>query len=232
MSSPVNKLLAAIAEPRSVLLDGRPLPRDLNTLIIVGPRRPFNDRCIYLLEQFLMRGGHLIVMLDYRTAIPQFPSVLVPLHYRLSKIFGQAGFEVDHKKTLLDRRNHGLAPTRNNQTGTIVPVQHPGFVEVVTTESLHPLTQGIKTLITPFASPVAVKKAPKNFEQTILMRSQETSVSHPNVRDISANAYLEPTPRDAEESGPHPVAVVARGLFESSFNEDEIPVNPVRKIHF
>jgi ABC-2 type transport system permease protein len=38
------------------------IPVDINTLIIVGPEKDFTDQSLYLIDQFLMRGGSLLVL--------------------------------------------------------------------------------------------------------------------------------------------------------------------------
>ncbi|MEE2786656.1 MAG: GldG family protein [Myxococcota bacterium] len=229
MASPVKGLLSVLGEISSVHLDGRPLPPHLNTLLIIGPRRPFNDRCVYLLEQFLMRGGRLILMLDYRINMPQFPSVLIPFKYGLEHLFHQVGIGVDHTQVLIDRTHHGVAPTRDEKTGTLAPVRHPGFIKVKMTAKNHPLTDGIHTLLAPFASPIEIKSQPEAFRRTVLMKSHESSISHPNVREIAASAYQAPKPGVAERPGAYPIAILASGLFKTTFDEETRPVSAVEK---
>lgn len=38
------------------------IPQDIATLIIVGPEQDFSDKNLYLIDQFLMRGGSLLVL--------------------------------------------------------------------------------------------------------------------------------------------------------------------------
>ena len=44
-----------------VSLDGHSIPNRVDVLVMLGPSKPLNDRALYTLDQFLVRGGTLLL---------------------------------------------------------------------------------------------------------------------------------------------------------------------------
>jgi ABC-2 type transport system permease protein len=63
-AGPFADLLRERYEIVPVDLDGEAIPADIDTLILNGPRRPYSERALYRIDQFVMNGGSLLVFLD------------------------------------------------------------------------------------------------------------------------------------------------------------------------
>lgn len=165
VGSPLADLLSQSGSIRAVRLDGDPLPRELDTLVILGPRRAFDDRARYLIDQFLMEGKTVIAFLDYRIPSTVFPNILVPATTGLEPLFAHYGFAVDNDQTVLDRTHNVRAPIGRDANGKVLSVHHPLFVEVERLAD-HPVTRGLGSLAFPLAIPIEVGTGVSVLAQT------------------------------------------------------------------
>lgn len=63
-AGPFAELLSERYEIVPVDPDTEAIPPDIDTLIINGPRRSYSERALYRIDQFVMNGGSLLVLLD------------------------------------------------------------------------------------------------------------------------------------------------------------------------
>ena len=189
-----------------------------------------SNRNLYVLDQFLMRGGRLILMLDHRIQIPQFPSLLIPMKYGFNRLLNPFGLKIKYDGTVIDRIHHSQAPVTHPSTGAIRPVSHPGFARVQVLDKAHPITREMEDLVAPFASPIEVSRplAP-SVQHVVLAASHPTAVVHSNVRKVAPNAYLKPSNSDEETKAKAIVGLLATGSYTSIFSGKKIPLHPMKR---
>jgi len=223
VGSPLAKLLSQSGTVRAVRLDGTPLPRDLDALVILGPRRAFDARARYLIDQFLMEGKTLLAFLDYRMPSAVFPDVLVPATTGLEPLFAHYGMPVHHDRTVLDRTHNVLAPIGRDANGKILTVHHPLFVQIRALAD-HPVTRGLGSLAFPLAAPIGVGP-----DVEVLARTSEVAVTRREVRALNPGPLKQPpVGEDAalETQSSAAVAVVYRGEPTSLFTQESKPPAP------
>ena len=222
-NSPVAKLLAESGTIQAVRLDGSPLPHGLDALVILGPRRAFDERARYVLDQFLMGGKTLLAFLDYRIPSELFPDVLVPTTTGLEPLFARYGLDVDHTRTVLDRTHNVQAVIGRDANGQLLTVHHPLYVQVRDLAD-HPVTRGLGSLAFPLAAPI---KGGDGVQ--VLARTSDVAVTRREVRALDPGPLNTPPTGAAsalESRASVPVAVVYRGEPDSAFVGRERPSAP------
>ena len=224
--SPLKGTLSTIGELRDVRIDGTHIPRDIDVLVILGPKRPFSIREQYTVDQFLMRGKSLLCFLDYRTQSTVFPEVLVPTVSGLENILSTYGLTVETETTLLDRKAPGQAPIKRDQAGRIVTGAHPLYPFVKPAPGGHATTINVSHLVMPMSSPIDTTGAEKRgYGVTHLLKAVRTTVLQKDVRNNSPEKYLEPKSDELKATGTS-VAAAVTGIFRSAFEGKSKPAEP------
>jgi ABC-type uncharacterized transport system involved in gliding motility auxiliary subunit len=107
------------------------IDKDIDVLLVVHPKQ-LSDDAQYAIDQFVMRGGHLLVFvdpeaeLDTTGADPQNPmaAMMADRSSDLPKLFKAWGIEYDPKKVVLDRQRALPISMGEGQA----PVRHPAIL--------------------------------------------------------------------------------------------------------
>lgn len=104
---------------------------DINVIVLVHPK-DLGDDALYALDQFVLRGGHLLVFVDPNAeqgasgADPENPqaTLLADKSSDLAKLFKAWGLDYAHDKVVLDRAHALQISVAENAP----PVRHPGVL--------------------------------------------------------------------------------------------------------
>lgn len=107
------------------------IDKDISVLVVVHPKQ-LSDDAQYAIDQFVLRGGHLLVFvdpeaeLDTTGADPQNPmsAMMADRSSDLPKLFKAWGIEYDPKKVVLDRQRALPISMGEGQA----PVRHPAIL--------------------------------------------------------------------------------------------------------
>jgi ABC-2 type transport system permease protein len=190
-------------------------------IIIAKPTKPFDEKDKFLIDQFIMRGGKVLWLID-----PIFASM-----DSLQKYNSTMGLvnDINLEDMLF---NYGVRLNANlimDKIALSIPVAtgqingQPQFeffpwyyFPVLTPTISHPIVNGLNAIKTEFVSSIDTVEA-QGVKKTILLTTS------PYSRTVNAPVFidLEVLKRPAEESqynrGPQPVAVLLEGNFTSSF---------------
>ncbi len=198
-----------------------PLVNRYKALIIAKPVKPFDEKDKFLIDQFIMRGGRVLWLLD-----PVFASM--DSLERYSSTMGIAN-DVNLEDMLFTygvRANTNLVmdlsalpiPVKTGQMGDQPQFEFfPWFYfPVLTPVTNHPVVNGLNAIRTEFVSSVDTVKAP-GIRKTVLLTTSPYSrtVNVPALIDLDI-LRDEPDPR-LYRQGPQPVAVLLEGAFPSAF---------------
>ncbi len=222
IQTPIRSTLEASGAIKTVLLDGNPIPNEIDALVILAPSRPMQERDRYVIDQFLLRGGGLVALLDYRSQSSVFPEVLVPTQTGLEELFSKYGVTIRTDLTLVDRGNLTPVPIKRDDAGRVVMGVHPLFARAEIEP--HVINRGIRQLITPMASPIEFK-SPINVNLTYspLAKSVPNSVMRTDVRHSQPEHYQSPD-ASKETQSQATVAATLSGLLPSAF------IGPVERV--
>jgi ABC-type uncharacterized transport system involved in gliding motility auxiliary subunit len=198
-------------EVKEVPLTAKEIDKDLNVLLVIHPRdaQPTTE---YALDQFVMRGGKLIVFVDpyaYFDQMPTMPGMpQMPSGSNLPTLFKAWGVPMDPGKVVSDVVFGSGGGAR--YTPTVLSLNRTAFSrdDIVTGQ--------IETLLYAFGGAFELK-LPENLKATELVRSSPDSML---VDSMNATKSGDEATRSFKPSGnPMPLAVRLSGKFKTAFPE-------------
>ena len=250
---PLRDRLKAHVHLKDVALKGGPpIPADIKTLILYKPEA-LSPADVFNLDQFLMRGGRVIVLLDtYSTfdydkvsvtdqALQAQKFSIRPIETGLKDWLASFGMDV-LPGVVMDRFNHKMIRSEP-VPGTPIPRQEladmPGLINVresdANKKSTGQLDTGETTLAgisqLAFLLPTPMQVDPATFEKRhpgasldVLVRSSPESWVAKDVSDTVPMFRATPPPR--EEWGSSVLVARASGLLHSYWADKDAPQKP------
>jgi ABC-type uncharacterized transport system involved in gliding motility auxiliary subunit len=205
---------------RQVDLAQGAMPADITVAAVIGPRSNFSDTSLYRLDQYVMRGGPVLFLLNGAEANMQgspqqgggiaFPS---PSNAdSLAQYYGAA----PDLKLVVDSRHLQIRAMQS--LGFIqlpVLIEYPYFVAASGAETQHLLGKDLDRLDLLFVSPLKLTPQPE-ATLTVIARSSAKS----GVRTLPA-MVMPPVVIAAEEynAPAQPLAVAIEGILQSYYAE-------------
>jgi gliding-associated putative ABC transporter substrate-binding component GldG len=199
---------------------------DIEGLVIADPKKPFSDRDLYLIDQFVMRGGKLMCFLN-------------TLDMNEDTLMTRGTSHTTRKNLMLDRMlyDYGLKVNENyvldvNCAPKIVPYADqtyiPWFFSILATPSSHPITRNIEPVYLKYANEIQFVKL-ENLALTPILTTSTNSnktglaplVSLGFPMNFGRNPELIQNPED--EVNKLCVAGLSEGYFRSHFENRVVP---------
>ena len=200
------------------LQDGKAVDSTVATLVIAGVQQPLTERDKYELDQFIMRGGRAIFLVD---PIQMQPGTLqaTPLITGLNDLLEHYGVKLGNN-LLLDTRFHDTARFQQGFMTVIQP--YPYFVKIVKPNfsKEHSITNQLEVLTLPWTSSLEIVSK-EGITATSLAKTGESGQSVQGYYNLMPNA-----PIPSAESQAYTVAVALEGKFKSFYADKEIPPVP------
>ncbi len=219
-----EKLISGNYELKDIDLNSADIPAGMNSIIVNGPKQDFTEEELYKIDQFLLRGGNVMIFID--GVADDGKNQMYGLgHYitnnnNIDRLLAKYG--VEHSKNMVMDKN--CITSQNAQYGELhywwVPTLHKkqlakkhvitnnlGYVYMLQSSSLNP----------------ADALENKNLKVTELAKSSEEAWTLED--DITLHPlYLEPP---AEESSfkQYDLALLLEGKFDSAFDEAPAGIN-------
>jgi ABC-2 type transport system permease protein len=219
---------------RPVDLSSGQVPTDVDVLVVVAPQN-MSDKERYAIDQYLMRGGSVVVSAgNYAIAPDQFSGSLgiQPIENGLRDML--AGYGIDVQQSLvMDPQNEPFPVQVNRNLGglqvqEIQAMNYPFFVDVRPDgmDRQSPILANLPAVTLNWASPVVADEA-KNKERTVttLLKSSPGSWlrTDTNIQpDLDSYPDLG-FPVEGEQKS-YPLAVSVQGVFESYFKDKPSPL--------
>ncbi len=190
-------------------------------IIIARPTKPFDERDKFLIDQFIMRGGKVLWLIDpvfaSMDSLQKYNSTMgIPNDINLEDMLFNYGIRTN--VNLVQDLNSLPIPVKTGQIGNQPQFEYFKWVffPILTPSVNHPVVNGLNAIKTEFLSTIDTV-AVEGVKATILL---ETS---PYARTITAPALIDleilkkqPNERMFNQ-GPLPVGVLLEGEFPSSF---------------
>jgi ABC-2 type transport system permease protein len=203
------------------LKSGMPVPDDVETLIVARPK-DLTEREVFEIDQFVMRGGKLILFVD-RYGIDLGQGIRTrPLSSGIDGLLEHYGFRVG--ESLVGDVSCGALPVQTQQ-GPFRITQHVPypFLVLVGTEGLDkqcPVVSRLRLLQLPWVSPVDLLSDRLTRKEVI--RLVESSPNSWTATDAPLTLQ-EPAPPSGADTGSKLLGVAAIGKFPSFFAGKAIP---------
>ncbi|GIK40691.1 MAG: hypothetical protein BroJett011_45240 [Chloroflexota bacterium] len=219
---------------RPVDLSNGQVPTDVGVLAVIAPQN-MSDKERYAIDQYLMRGGSVVVSAgNYAIAPDQFSGSLgiQPIENGLRDML--AGYGIDVQQSLvMDPQNEPFPVQVNRDLGglqvqEIQAMNYPFFVDVRPDgmDRQSPILANLPAVTLNWASPVVVDEQ-KNTGRTVttLLKSSAGSWLRTDTNiQPDMNSYPElGFPVEGEQKS-YPLAVSVQGVFESYFKGKPSPL--------
>ena len=211
---------------RDVSLDAPDgVPGDVDVLLVIKPRG-LSERAVYALDQYVMRGGRLVLLSgSYDPQFGQGGLTVMPIESGLDDWLKHRGVEIG-KTLLLDDRNQPLPIPEVRQTvfGAIQTWSlrpYPYLVEI-RDEGMQnrTITARLDAVGIYWGSPIEVlPDAQKHVKVTPILSSSARSWTDADPEKVGHATYTVPP-----GSKPHLVAVALQGSFDSEFAGKPAPM--------
>jgi hypothetical protein len=197
------------------------------TLMILRPQEKLSDFALYQIDQFLMRGGNLFIVLD--AFKEEFPAGAMPV-YRpvdsgLEQMLAHWGVEIDASYVMDEHCYRQRLP---QDMGGGEQIIH--FAPLIENQNIHnelPFMRNIRGLVAFRASPLELDR--QRLDDLKLSAAVLFSSSNRSWRmgePINLNPMFSTPPPESEMEGPLPLAVLVEGEFSSYFDGKPMPVRP------
>lgn len=203
--------------------NGQPVPPEISVLIIAGPSEPFPDRDLFEIDQYLMNGGKLVVLLDTVDIDLQQGLFAQPLDTGLGKLLAHYGIKVN-TDLVLDRYNDRLtySESPDNRVQYVTTVNYPFFVKVHSDNfAENPILRGLQSVTLPWTSSIDLIDARLGEAQiTPLLMSSELAWNQQGRFNLNPKQQFQPAPNELEQFN---LGVLVLNTFTSYFAGKEIP---------
>ncbi|HEX7880866.1 MAG TPA: Gldg family protein [Candidatus Eisenbacteria bacterium] len=208
---------------------GQPVPADIRTLIVARPTQRLGDRDRYEIDQFVMRGGRLIVLADGTQIVPQ-QLMAQPFDSGLNELLSHYGARIG-SDLLLDA-SHVSTAFSNGSFSFMMP--YPFFPRILpdNLNRKHPVTSTLQSIVTPWVSslettvPVDTTGAAPEGGVHAEILAKTTKQSFRLEGQTSINPQQRLAPPNPSEMTSYPVAVSLTGTFASAFAGRPAPPPP------
>ena len=198
------------------LQDGKAVDDTVATLVIAGVTQPLTEREKYEIDQFIMRGGRAVFLID---PIQLQPGTLqgAPLSTGLNDLLEHYGVKLGNN-LLLDRRFHDTARFQQGFMTVIQP--YPYFVKIIKPNFSveNTITNQLEAVTLPWTSSLEIM-AKEGITATSLAKTSEFGQSIQGYYNLMPNS---PIP-DADLQA-YTVAAALEGKFKSFYANKEIPL--------
>jgi len=195
-------------------------------LIVAGPDSAFTDREKYEIEQYLLRGGRILWLLDQQRINLSEGSTLTQLReLNLDDLFFRWGWRPGYD--LVQDLSCGLIEViRGYYNGPLWGAEKWPYYPIIYLLAPHPTARGVDAVLLRYAGSVDTLPRP-GLHHTILALSSPLSRSVKGTLLIDINLFAKnpPNPDQFRGKGFRPVAVLTEGRFQSIFQERDIPTD-------
>ena len=194
------------------------IPIDINTLIIAGPREDFSDKELYLVDQFLMRGGSLLV-LDEGVKLGENLEATDTEQSKLFSLIDHYGIKINNNLVLDSSR--AMAPFSSGFITFSVPyslwpkIDQNGF----NTENV--MVSKLESLVLPWVSSLDLQDSDEDTQIISLVSTSPKSWLQIENYNLDPNAQYNLNTLNLEK---HVLAGFVSGQIDSYFKDKEKPV--------
>lgn len=221
-----NNALLEQYDVRKVDLSRRTDLAPYDVVIVVKPRRLFSEADKFKLDQFIMRGGKAVFLLDRSNAsmdsVSNENTLALPLDLNLDDLLFRYGLRINYD--LVQDRNSSLYPIVTGESGgkpRMQLMEWPYF-PLINHFADHPVTRNLDAVVTRFVSSIDTVKAEGVRKIPLLITSQYSRVVA-TPSNISVHELLTKVRPDDFNAGSRVVGYMLEGTFTSLYRNRFAP---------
>lgn len=196
---------------------------EIEALIIISPKEKFDDKELFLIDQFIMKGKTVAFFLDaVDIDLQRFQAKNIELG--IDRLIEHYGITLN-KNLVVDAQNKRINVASQQGMYRIQNiVNYPLFPVITNFDEESTLMQKIEALPLPFVSTLDISSDSESVDYTVLGRTSPRSWLQTGAYQI--NPMSEYQPEDAGRQGPFPVMAMAKGSFTSYYADKLAQANP------
>jgi len=199
---------------------------EYDAILMAKPLKPLSDMDLYKIDQFIMKGGKAIFLIDMLDVNPDSisreGSIGYPIKTNLENLLFKYGIRIN-KDYLMDLNSGGFPVVVGNlgDNPQIQMMPWP-FYPIITNYSDHPVVRNMDAVYLRFTSSMDTVGVPGIKKIPIMFTSPYSKTAGTPVK-VSLNDLKKQMSPEIFNEGPHPVAYLLNGRFTSLFNNRFIP---------
>lgn len=222
----LKRELAEFYDVSSTTLDTSARLQSYDALIIAKPTETFSPEHKYQLDQYIMRGGKVLFLIDKLDAsmdsITREEYIALPYNLNLDDLLFRYGLRININ--LVQDQSAGLYPIVTGQMGSKPKVQMLDwpFFPLINHYADHPITRNLDAVVTKFVSSIDTVKA-EGIKKTPLMFTSAYARTLNAPVNVSVN-YLTKNLKASDFTAANlPLAYLLEGSFTSLFQNRFLP---------
>ena len=216
-----NEVLSDMYEIVSLDLTTDNIPASMKSIVINGPKMDMTEEELYKIDQFIMRGGNVLFLVDpcqeTQTNNSFYGTMTTYLenNVNIERLLEKYGVTIT-KEYVMDE---ACCETYNNTYG-ILELYWAPLLQKENLDSKNAITSNLGNVIMLQSGPLTVKES-KDVKTTVLVESSDKAWTEQPDGLLLNPLMLEP-PEDESKLSKKTLMVLLEGNFESAF--DEAPV--------
>ncbi len=213
---------------RGLLLEDRFVPEGVRSILVVGPQEPLNEWALFQIDQFLLRGGSLMLFLDsHNIWVSQGGgfggggAFHLPRDTGLEAMLEHYGIRLQ-QSYVLDEQS--FVQRQPSPRGGYVEseIYFAPLLKEDEIDHAVPFLAGLEELVMLNVSPLqVVGEGQPGVDYTVALRTSPTAWEMAGQIDL-----MRAEPPDEDERTSFPLAILAEGSFTSYFADREVPERP------
>jgi ABC-2 type transport system permease protein len=195
---------------------------ETDILIVAGPKQPFSEKDKFIIDQFVMKGGKVIWLIDpVQVSLDSlsngFQTFSFPQNLNLDDLLFKYGVrlnyellqDVDCAQILVN-----TAPSGSQAQWTL----HPWYYSpLLTPADNHPLSRNLNRIYTEFVSSVDTVSGNRNLAKSVILSTSPYARKVKSPSSVSLENIKNPPARELFTEAFIPVGVLVEGEFTSVF---------------
>jgi len=222
----INQILLESYDLFNVSLPTKNSLDEYDAIIVAKPLKSYAEKDIYKIDQFIMKGGKAIFLLDMLDvnldSISSEGSIGYPINTNLEGLLFKYGIRIN-KDYLLDLNSGGFPVVVGNMgENPQIQIMPWPFYPIITNYANHPIVRNLDAVYLRFTSSIDTTKAVGVKKIPLMFSSPYSKTAGTPVR-VSLNDLRKQMSPEIFNEGSQPVAYLLQGIFTSVFNNRFIP---------
>lgn len=210
------KLLSDRYTLKEIKLSEEEIPQKYASVIINGPKSSFTDEELYKIDQYVLKGGNLLVFVDpfeEKQSNPYSQPTYTPINTGLEKNLEKFGVAVG-KKYVYDLNCFSQTDRQYGKMNFyIAPMMQKN-----TLEQKNPITKNLGYVIFFQNAPLDISAAKENSNAKVTVLAKSSKESWTVDSNISPDPRFISVPSDKSTMASENLAVLVEGKFSSAFS--------------
>ena len=202
---------------KEIKLAEEEIPQSLSSIIINGPKSSFTDEELYKIDQYVLKGGNVLLFLDPFEEVqanPYSQPTYNPINTGIEKNLEKWGISVG-KKYVYDLNCFSQTDRQYGKMNFYVAP----MMQKNTLDQKSPITKNLGYVIFFQNAPLDVTAAKENKDARVTVLAKSSKESWTVDSNISADPRFISVPSDKSTMTSENLAVLVEGKFSSAFSE-------------